>query len=80
MHRGARAETHPMPENEHLHEDIPRFEPWLGVMLGAVVPALGTVYAPSRFLIPLIIATVTLFVASLVMLRRQTSEAARARS
>ena len=69
-----------MSEYENSHEDIPRFEPWLGVMLSAVVPALGTVYAPSAFLVPLIVATAALFVGSLIMLRRQTLAAARARS
>ena len=60
-----------MSEYETPHEDIPRFEPWLWVMLSAVVPALLTVYVPSRFLIPLIAMAVALFAASLVMLRRQ---------
>jgi hypothetical protein len=69
-----------MSEYENPHEDIPRFEPWLGVMLSAVVPALATVYVPRAFLIPLIIATAALFTGSLVMLRRQTLARERARS
>jgi hypothetical protein len=60
-----------MSEYENANDDIPRFEPWLGVMSSAVVPALLTVYVPSRFLVPLIAVTVGLFAAGLVMLRRQ---------
>lgn len=52
-------------------EDIPRFDPWLGVMASSVVPVIVALYVHSRYLVPLIVATVLLFIASLVMLRRQ---------
>ena len=61
--------------SNHLHshdENSPRFEPWLGVMASSLVPAVAAVYLHSRFLLSLIVATVVLFLASLVMLRRQT--------
>ena len=64
----------------HLHdEDVPRFEPWLGVMASSVVPVVIALYAHSRFLIPLIIATAVLFLTSLLMLRRQTVRRGRRR-
>jgi hypothetical protein len=69
-----------MSEYEKPHEDIPRFEPWLGVMLSSFVPAIVTLYVPSRFLPPLIAVTVALFTAGLVMLRRQRMRKARAES
>ena len=63
-----------MSEYEKSHEDIPRFEPWLGVMAAAFVPAVGTLYLPSHYLPPLIVVTVALFIAGLAMLRRQTNQ------
>jgi uncharacterized membrane protein YfcA len=56
---------------ENSHDDIPRFEPWLGVMASSAGPALIALYLP-RYFVPLIVAAVALFLASLVMLRRQT--------
>lgn len=53
-------------------DDVPRFEPWLGVMASSVVPVVVALYVHSRYLVPLIVATVVLFLFSLVMLRRQT--------
>lgn len=62
-----------MPIGLHPHdEDIPRFDPWLGVMASSLIPVIVALYVHSRFSVPLIIATVVLFIASLVMLRRQT--------
>jgi hypothetical protein len=55
------------------HDDgLPRFEPWLGIMASAFIPVLIALFVHPRFLMPLIVATVGLFVAGLVMLRRQT--------
>ena len=61
-----------MPDHETLNHDIPRFEPWLGVMGSSFVPAAASVFLPSTFLIPLISLTVLLFGASLAMLWRQS--------
>jgi hypothetical protein len=62
-----------MSAHFHSHDDdIPRFEPWLGVMLSSFIPAVVGLYVHARFLGPLIVATVTLFLVSLWMLRRQT--------
>jgi hypothetical protein len=61
-----------MPNHETLNTDVPRFEPWLGVMGSSFVPAAASVFLPSTFLIPLIVLTVLLFGASLSMLWRQS--------
>ena len=62
----------------HDHDDIPRFEPWLGVMAGSLVPAAVALLLPHSFAIPLIVCTVLLFATSLVMLaissRRRAGE------
>ena len=60
-------------------EDVPRFEPWLGVMLTSVVPVAATMYLPGRFLMPLLTLTAALFAAGLVMLRIQTKRRRRER-
>lgn len=61
-----------MSSHPHSHdEDIPRFEPWLGVMASSFIPAAIGVYAHS-FIAPLTVGTVALFLTSLFMLRRQT--------
>jgi len=60
-----------MSNHQQAHDDdIPRFEPWLGVMASSLIPAVIALYA-SRFLIPSIVATVALFLTGLLMLRRQ---------
>jgi hypothetical protein len=41
-------------------------------MASSVVPEIVAAYLPSQFFVPAIVATVTLFVSGLVMLRRQT--------
>jgi hypothetical protein len=57
----------------HTHdEEIPRFEPWLAVMASSLVPPVVALYLRGRFFLPLVVLTVVLFLASLVMLRRQT--------
>jgi hypothetical protein len=61
-----------MSEYKNTHDDIPQFEPWLGVMASSVIPVVIALYFHSRYLLPLIVAAVALFLASLVMLRRQT--------
>ena len=57
-------------QNPH-DEDIPRYEPWLGVMASSFIPVTIVLYLGGRFLVPLISASALLFAASLVMLRRQ---------
>ena len=62
-----------MQNLENHHDDgIPRFEPWLGVMAVALLPAILTVLLPGQYLIPLVTVAAALFTASLLMLRRQT--------
>jgi hypothetical protein len=58
-------------QNPH-DEDIPRYEPWLGVMGASFVPVTVLLFLHGRFAGPLISASAILFVASLVMLRRQS--------
>ena len=59
-------------QNPH-DEDIPRYEPWLGMMGASFIPVTVLLFLHGRFAGPLISASAILFVASLVMLRRQTS-------
>jgi uncharacterized membrane protein YfcA len=63
-------------ENHHA-DDVPRFEPWLGVMLSAFAPAIVVLYLPPTYLVPLVTITAILFAAGLFMLRRQTLRRAR---
>lgn len=65
-------------ENSH-DDDMPRFEPWLGVMAGAFIPAIAASYLPPSFLSALVGIAIALFAAGLVMLRRQTSRRVRDR-
>jgi len=65
-------------QNPH-DDDIPRFEPWLGVTASAVGPVIVALYLPSIYVIPLIAVSVVLFAAGLIMLRRQTLRRARDR-
>lgn len=55
----------------HPHEDIPRYEPWLGVALLSVVPAAAIFFLPAAFLWPLIGLTGAIFAVSFVLLLRQ---------
>lgn len=61
-------------------EDIPRFEPWLGVLSASLVPVLVALFVPHGFAVPLIVMTVLLFVAGLVMLRLQSWRRTRERA
>ena len=56
----------------HDHDDIPRFEPWLGVMAGSLVPAAIALALPRAFAIPLIACTVLLFTGGVVRLIAQS--------
>jgi membrane protein YdbS with pleckstrin-like domain len=61
-----------MSTHEHSQDDaMPRLEPWLRVMASSIVPVMLALYVHARFWMPLVGTTVVLFVASLVMLRRQ---------
>lgn len=53
-------------------EDIPRFEPWLGVLFASLLPVIVALFVPHAFVVPLIVTTLLLFVAGLVMLRFQS--------
>jgi len=59
-------------EYENAHDDGPAFEPWLAVLSSSIVPEIVATRLPPEFFVPAIVATVTLFVTGLVMLRRQT--------
>lgn len=61
-------------------EDIPRFEPWLGVLFASLVPVILALFVPHAFAVPLIAMTVLLFVAGLVMLRLQSRRHTRERA
>lgn len=61
-------------------EDIPRFEPWLGVLFTSLVPVIVALFVPHTFAVPLIVMTVLLFVGGLVMLRVQSQRHARERA
>ena len=66
-----------MSEYQNTHDDdAPRFEPWLGMIAGSVLPLGAAVYLPSAFPV-LMILTVLLFVSGLIMLRLQTVRRAR---
>ncbi len=69
-----------MSEYQNTHDDdVPRFEPWLGMIAGSVLPLGAAVYLPSAFPV-LMVLTVLLFVSGLVMLRLQTVRRARERN
>ena len=50
--------------------DIPRFEPWLGVMCSAFVPVIAGLFLPGQFLAPMLVLSVVLFAIGLFMARR----------
>lgn len=69
-----------MSKSQASHdEDIPRFEPWLGVLFASLLPVMVALFVPHAFAAPLIVMTVLLFVAGLVMLRVQSQRRARER-
>ena len=66
-----------MSEYQNTHDDdVPRFEPWLGMIAASVLPLGAAVYLPSAFPV-LMVLTVLLFVSGLIMLRLQTVRRAR---
>ena len=66
-----------MSECQNTHDDdVPRFEPWLGMIAGSVLPLGAAIYLPSAFPV-LMVLTVLLFVSGLIMLRLQTVRRAR---
>ena len=63
-------------KNSHYQngdDDGPRSEPWLGVMASSIVPLVVAANVHGRYLLPLVVVTVALFLAGIVMLRRQTT-------
>jgi hypothetical protein len=66
-----------MSKSQASHDDdIPRFEPWLGVLSSSLMPVFVALFVPHAFAPPLIALTVLLFVAGLVMLRIQSQRRA----
>ena len=67
-----------MSEYQNTHDDgNPRFEPWLGMIAGSVLPILAAFYVPTALAAPLMVLTVLLFVGGLFMLRLQSARRAR---
>ena len=63
-------------KNSHYQngdDDGPRSESWLGVMASSIVPLVIAANVHGRYLLPLVVVTVALFLAGIVMLRRQTT-------
>lgn len=54
-----------------VEEDVPRFDPWLGVLLSCLVPAGIGIALPSLF-VPCTVTAAILFVVSMVMLKMQS--------
>ena len=52
-------------------QDSHAFEPWAKILLAALVPAIGAIYAPAAFKLPLLALTGVLFVVGVVMLGKQ---------
>ena len=63
----------------HDHDDIPRFEPWLGVMASSLVPAAVAIALPRALAVLLVACTVLLFVTGIAMLVLQSRRRARER-
>jgi hypothetical protein len=66
-----------MSEYQNTHDDdLPRFEPWLGMVACSVLPIGAAVYLPKAFPL-LMVLTVLLFAGGLIMLRVQSVRRAR---
>lgn len=59
----------------HDHDD-PRFEPWLGMVAGSLLPLGAAVFLPNAFPFFMVL-TVLLFVGGVIVLRVQTVRRAR---
>ena len=68
----ARSADEDRPDLAHPEADIPRGEPWMKLLMLAIVPVVLALVLPRVLLIPLSLISVALFVASLVMLSRQS--------
>jgi ferric-dicitrate binding protein FerR (iron transport regulator) len=65
--------------DQNDYDDGPRSEPWLGVMASSIVPLVIAANVHGRYLAALSVAALVLFLAGLVMLRRQTVQRRRER-
>jgi len=54
-----------------IEDDIPKMEPWLGVLMASFVPTLALFFVPESFRYPLYIVISLLLLASIVMLVRR---------
>ena len=52
----------------HHEDDIPRMEPWLGMVMASFLPVLIAFLVPSTYKVALLVASGVLFVAAMVML------------
>jgi hypothetical protein len=59
------------PSNQPPAEDIPHYQPWLGVSCSAFVPCVLMFILPQGFLIPMIVLAAALMGAGIIMLFRQ---------
>ena len=57
--------------NHEHHHDTPKFEPWFGVMVAALVPMLLAFFVPRTYFAMLAAVAAALFVAGLTMMLRQ---------
>ena len=54
-----------------IEDDIPKMEPWLGVLIASFVPTLALFFLPDSFRYPLFIVSSLLLLVSVVMLVRR---------
>ena len=52
----------------HHDDDIPRMEPWVGMVMASFLPVLIAFLVPSTYKVALLVASGVLFVAAMVML------------
>ena len=57
-------------QEHELGREIPRFEPWLGWALSAMMPAAAMVFTPPAIDRPLIVITIALLAVAIVSLLR----------
>ena len=61
--------------NRRPAEDIPHYQPWLGVTSAAFIPCILLFFLPHAFLIPMIVLALALMGIGMTMLVRQETRA-----
>jgi hypothetical protein len=64
----APVEVSPRGVDAHHDDDIPRMEPWLGMVMASFLPVLIAFLVPRTYMAALLVASGVLFVAAMVML------------